>query len=87
MAAGRGHIYLHGGQKLWDMAAGYLILQEAGGFSQTLHGETVFRSALTPRSVIASPSEELFEEWSNWLLIEGRQINATRHKQMRLSRA
>ncbi len=69
MAARRGHLYLHGGQKLWDMAAGVLILEEAGGFSQTLDGEPTFKPSLTPRSVIASPYEELFTEWRDWLLL------------------
>ena len=31
LAAGRFQLYLHGGQKLWDYAAGSLILSEAGG--------------------------------------------------------
>ena len=67
MAAGRGHIYLHGGQKLWDLAAGWLILNEAGGFSQTLDGESVFRPEMTPRSVVASHDEQLFNYWVSWL--------------------
>ncbi|MEA1890964.1 MAG: inositol monophosphatase family protein, partial [Pseudomonadota bacterium] len=33
LAAGRGQVYLHGKQKLWDYAAGWLILDEAGGVS------------------------------------------------------
>ena len=68
MAARRGHLYLHGAQKLWDMSAGLLILEEAGGFTQTLAGEETFRCSLTPRSVIASPYEPLFEKWRDWLL-------------------
>ena len=32
-AAGRYEVYLHGGQKLWDYAAGWLVLQESGGFA------------------------------------------------------
>jgi myo-inositol-1(or 4)-monophosphatase len=67
MAARRGHLYLHGGQKLWDMSAGVLILEEAAGFSQTLDGEPTFKRSLTPRSVIASPYESLFVEWRDWL--------------------
>jgi len=55
MAANRGHLYLHGGMKLWDLAAGSLILDEAGGYSCTLEGETVFRPQMTPRSVLISP--------------------------------
>ncbi|MEN8176013.1 MAG: inositol monophosphatase family protein, partial [Pseudomonadota bacterium] len=30
LAAGRFQLYLHGGQKLWDYAAGYLVAAEAG---------------------------------------------------------
>lgn len=67
MAAGRGHVYLHGGMKLWDFAAGSLILSEAGGYSQTLDGEDVFRPAMTPRSVIASGDAHLFAAWCDWL--------------------
>lgn len=67
MAAGRGHVYLHGGMKLWDIAPGALILAEAGGHSSTLDGEDVFVPRMEARSVIMSPSCELFETWSNWL--------------------
>lgn len=67
MAAGRGHIYLHGGQKLWDLAAGTLILSEAGGICRTLEGEEVFVAAMQPRSVVSSPDKILFEEWAAWI--------------------
>lgn len=67
MAANRGHLYLHGGMKLWDLAAGSLILEEAGGYACTLEGETVFRAAMPPRSVIISPDEKLFKEWKEYL--------------------
>ncbi len=67
VAAGRGHVYLHGRQKLWDYAAGWLILNEAGGASGTLEGEPVFRPELVPRSVAAAATPELFETWMRWL--------------------
>lgn len=67
LAAGRGHIYLHGGQKLWDFAAGALLLSEAGGASFTLQGEAVFAPVLTPRSVLASPDPALANQWRDWL--------------------
>jgi myo-inositol-1(or 4)-monophosphatase len=67
LAAGRGHAYLHGGMKLWDYAAGSLILEEAGGHSATFSGEPVFRSSLAPRSVCASRDQALFETWLRWL--------------------
>ncbi|MBU2791302.1 inositol monophosphatase family protein, partial [Acidithiobacillus caldus] len=38
LAAGRYHFYLHGGQQLWDRAAGALILAETGGALSTLAG-------------------------------------------------
>ncbi len=68
MAANRGQLYLHGGMKLWDLAAGSLILTEAGGFSCTLENESVFRAAMTPRSVLASPDKQLFESWKSFLI-------------------
>lgn len=67
IAAGRGHVYLHGGQKLWDFAAGSLILSEAGGYSSTLECEPVFKQTLTSRSVVASSSNALFHRWRDWL--------------------
>lgn len=63
IAANRGQLYLHGGMKLWDMAAGSLIISEAGGYLSTLEGEEVFKATMTPRSVVASPDKALFEQW------------------------
>jgi myo-inositol-1(or 4)-monophosphatase len=70
VAAGRGHVYLHGGQRLWDYAAGTLILQEAGGHSCTLEREPVFKQTLDKRSVIAAGSETLFKDWRDWLIAD-----------------
>jgi len=67
IAAGRCQLYLHGGQKLWDYAAGQLILSEAGGVSATLEGEPVFCNRLTPRSVVATATPALFDSWQQWL--------------------
>ena len=66
-AAGRVHLYLHGGQKLWDYAAGCLILAEAGGHSATLAGEPMFQTSLEPRSAVAALSPGLFDEWQAYL--------------------
>ncbi len=66
-AAGRFHVYLHGRQKVWDYAAGSLILDEAGGRALTLEGEAVFLPEVVPRSVAASLDGELFEAWCAWL--------------------
>jgi myo-inositol-1(or 4)-monophosphatase len=74
IAAGRGHVYLHGRQKLWDYAAGSLILSEAGGHALTLAGESVFQTTLEPRSVAAALEETLFNEWVTWLGIHRQSI-------------
>jgi len=63
----RFHIYLHGGQRLWDYAAGSLILTEAGGQSVTLQGEPVFRLDVAPRTVIAARDRALLVEWARWI--------------------
>ncbi|MDH5547374.1 MAG: inositol monophosphatase [Gammaproteobacteria bacterium] len=68
MACGRGHLYLHGRQKLWDYAAGYLIMLESGGHACTLSGEPVFVGTMEPRSAVASSDKRLFDEWREWLM-------------------
>jgi myo-inositol-1(or 4)-monophosphatase len=67
LADSRFHVYLHGGQKLWDYAAGSLILAEAGGRAVTLEGEEVFSLGLAPRSVVAALEERLFHAWNDWM--------------------
>jgi myo-inositol-1(or 4)-monophosphatase len=70
MAAGRGHVYLHGNQNLWDYAAGQLILKEAGGYSSTLDGEAVFNRSLVKRSAVAAVNEQLFHDWFSYQQVE-----------------
>ena len=71
LAAGRAQLYLHGGMKLWDYAAGSLILAEAGGRSCTLDGEAVEVPEVIPRSVVAAVSDALFQQWREWLGVPG----------------
>lgn len=70
IAAGRGQIYLHGAQNIWDYAAGWLILEEAGGFSCTLDNETVLIPKVVKRSAVAATSKELFNQWQDYLGIK-----------------
>lgn len=70
LAAGRGQVYVHGGQNLWDYLAGQLILREAGGFAQAFDHAAVYRRSLRPRSVVAAVNEPLFIAWSEFLLGE-----------------
>jgi len=69
IAAGRGHVYLHGKQRIWDYAAGSLILAEAGGHAVTLDGEAVYHADIAPRSAVAALGGRLFNAWCEWLEI------------------
>ncbi|AKH21532.1 inositol monophosphatase family protein [Sedimenticola thiotaurini] len=66
LAAGRAHLNLHGGQKLWDYAAGQLIFSEAGGVSnQDLTDQE--RLGLTVRPALGAVNEPLYRHWQAWL--------------------
>lgn len=68
LAAGRIDVYVHGGQKLWDYAAGALIFTEAGGLLATLEGDDFWSGEHTfKRSVIAAINPNLFHHWKNWI--------------------
>lgn len=64
LAAGRGRLYLHGSQKLWDYAAGRLILAEAGGAACPLDATA---PSLRPQRAIAAADEQLLTHWQTWL--------------------
>lgn len=67
LAAGRLDVYLHGGQMLWDYAAGRLILTEAGGESAALDGGSLMAGPAVKRGVIAAANPALFSQWRNWV--------------------
>ena len=67
LAVGRVQLYLHGGQKLWDFAAGYLILTEAGGAATSLSGKPLDCASLRKRSVVAASNPALLRQWSSWI--------------------
>lgn len=67
IAAGRGHIYLHAQQHLWDYAAAQLILSEAGALTCTLEGKPLSTNQLAPLSTIAALDGELFKQWCDYL--------------------
>lgn len=66
-AAGRYDVYLHGGQKLWDYAAGRLILSEAGGHACCIESDDCTQTDIWQRSVIAARDQKLFEQWKTWV--------------------
>jgi len=67
LAAGRFDVYMHGGQMLWDYAAGQLILAEAGGQACALDGSTLSAGPAVKRGIIAAANPLLFAEWRTWL--------------------
>ena len=67
LSTGRFDVYLHGGQKMWDYAAGSLIFRESGGYSISLDDDEVFRGQLEDRSVLACHDRKLFNYWYQWI--------------------
>ena len=70
VANGRCQVYLHGGQKLWDYAAGQLILTESGavgGLLEDYRGEWLTGWSLTPRIAVAATHPALLEQWRAWI--------------------
>jgi myo-inositol-1(or 4)-monophosphatase len=67
IAAGRAQVYVHGAQNIWDYAAGWLILNEAGGQSATLDQEAVMQPRVVKRSAVAATTASLFTQWQDWL--------------------
>jgi myo-inositol-1(or 4)-monophosphatase len=71
LAAGRVQLYLHGGAKLWDYAAGSLIHREAGGRLRLTHGHVNLHEELSltlhPCMAVAAADQTLFRAWSDWL--------------------
>lgn len=68
LASGRFDVYVHGGQNLWDYAAGALIFEEAGGFLATLEGDEFWSGRhVFQRSAVAAGEAGLFEQWLSWI--------------------
>ena len=70
-AAGRFDLYLHGGQNLWDYAAGYLILEEAGGRMCGFDLDDFWKEPLWQRPIIAALNPSLFIQWRDWIRKNG----------------
>jgi myo-inositol-1(or 4)-monophosphatase len=70
LAADRFQLYLHGGQHMWDYAAGSLVLNEAGGSAVTLEGAAVPGAGLYLNrkvSVVAASHPDMLEQWWSWI--------------------
>ncbi|MDR0528455.1 MAG: inositol monophosphatase family protein [Zoogloeaceae bacterium] len=69
LAAGRLDVITHGGECLWDYAAGQLMTEEMGG-SVSVFGGDVSADPPWRRSVIAALNPRIFQEWKDWLNVE-----------------
>jgi myo-inositol-1(or 4)-monophosphatase len=67
LAAARFDVMLHSCQKMWDYAAGSLILEEAGGFLSGLNTDDYWSAPAWSRTAIAARTEDLFLEWRGWI--------------------
>lgn len=67
LAAGRLDAMVSSGQKIWDYAAGCLILEEAGGALATLESDDFWATPPWIRSVIAARTPQLLDEWRTWV--------------------
>jgi len=67
LAAGRVDLYLHAGQRVWDYAAGALVLLEAGGHASTLEVDDFWAGPYWTRSVVAARTPDLFAAWRTWV--------------------
>lgn len=67
VAAGKLDVYLHGGQKLWDYAAGALILQEAGGQFCGIYHADFWAEDVWQRSCLLALDSALFQPWKKWV--------------------
>ncbi len=67
LAAARIDVMLHSGQKMWDYAAGALVLEEAGGHASTLEHDDFWSANVWSRSVVAARGPRLLAEWRGWL--------------------
>jgi len=70
IASGRCQVYLHGGQKLWDYAAGQLVMNEsgaAGGLLSEFEGDWLTEFSLSPRIAVAATHADLLQQWRTWI--------------------
>ena len=76
LAAARTDVMLHSGQKMWDYAAGALILEEAQGHLAGLEVDDFWAAPPWSRSVIAARTPALLAQWKAWIRAELSDANA-----------
>lgn len=77
LAAARIDAMLHSGQKMWDYAAGALVLEEARGSLGALDNDVFWEAPVWSRSVIAARTEPLLLEWKAWIRAQMSEASAS----------
>ncbi len=62
LAAGRAHFIIHGGEKVWDYAAGLLLAEEAGAIVSDFENDHPFRISQLSSSIVAASDENIHQE-------------------------
>lgn len=70
LALGRAQFIIHGGQKLWDYAAGLLLAQESGCVIADFSGTAPFLQPRLSSAIIATTDAALYVEWLKILLVD-----------------
>ncbi len=63
LAAGRGQFIVHGGQKLWDYAAGLLLAEESHCVVTDFIGKHPFAQSQLSSPIIAAAEQNLVDAW------------------------
>ncbi|MDQ6988721.1 MAG: inositol monophosphatase family protein [Mariprofundaceae bacterium] len=63
LAVGRAQFIVHGGQKLWDYAAGALLAEESGCVVSDFEGKHPFATAKMSCSILAAARQEQHQAW------------------------
>jgi len=69
LAVGRGDFIIHGGEKLWDFAAGSLIAQTAGASAGNFSGDALFPAQKLSSPILATCNPLLQEKLQQQLTI------------------
>jgi myo-inositol-1(or 4)-monophosphatase len=67
LAAGRLDAITHGGERLWDYAAGWLMTEEMGGGVTTFDNDDFAATPPWKRTIIAARDPVLFQAWRDWI--------------------
>ncbi|OIP98615.1 MAG: inositol monophosphatase [Zetaproteobacteria bacterium CG2_30_46_52] len=70
LALGRSQFVIHGGEKLWDYAAGLLLAEEAGCPVTDFANLSPFAQARLSSSILATSDSQLHKEWAKILFVD-----------------